>query len=63
MFKTIAVRVHSKLVYGSTHPYGEFITEESLNNISLKDVNNYYETFAKPNNPFLLSWGMLNLRR
>ena len=51
--QTIAGRVHSKLRYGSTHPYGEFETEESLNNISLKDVQNYYKKYAIPNNSFL----------
>ena len=49
----IAVRVNGKLVYGSSHPFGEFSTIESVNNISLDDVINYYQTYAKPNNAYL----------
>ncbi len=51
--QTIANRVHSKLRFGSNHPYGEFETAESINNISLKDVQNYYKRYAIPNNSFL----------
>ena len=39
----IAQRVNSKLVYGANHPFGEFLTIESINNISLDDVINYYK--------------------
>ena len=49
----IAQRVNSKLVYGANHPFGEFLTIESINNISLDDVINYYQTYAKPNNAYL----------
>ena len=49
----IAVRVNGKLVYGPLHPFGEFSTIESVNNISLDDVINYYQTYAKPNNAYL----------
>ena len=53
----IADRVNDKLVYGGKHPYGEFVTIESINNIGLEDVNKYYETFAKPNNAYLIIVG------
>ncbi len=51
--QTIANRVHSKLRFGDSHPFGEFETIESLNNISLKDIQNYYKKFAIPNNAYL----------
>ena len=51
--QTIANRVHSKLRFGDNHPFGEFETVESLNNISLKDIQNYYKKFAIPNNAYL----------
>jgi len=53
----IADRVNSKLVYGGDHPFGEFTTVESINNISLDDVSNYYKTYAKPNNAYLIIVG------
>ena len=58
--QTIANRVHGKLRYGSNHPYGEFETIETLNNISLKDVQNYYKKYAIPNNSFLTIVGDVN---
>ena len=51
--QTIASRVHSKLRFGANHPFGEFETNESLNNISLKDIQNYYKKYAIPNNAYL----------
>ena len=51
--QTIANRVHSKLRFGDNHPFGEFETIETLNNISLKDIQNYYKKFAIPNNAYL----------
>ena len=50
---TIASKVGDKLSYGSNHPYGEFESIETVENISLEDVENYYLTYAKPNNAYL----------
>ena len=41
----IARRVESALIYGKNHPFGEFITKESVNKITLSDVNNFYTTY------------------
>lgn len=49
-----------KLFFGSNHPFGEFATEESVNNISLKDVKKYYDSYAKPNNAYLTIVGDVN---
>jgi len=51
--QTIASRVHSKLRYGVNHPFGEFESVESINNVNLKDIKNYYSTYAIPNNAYL----------
>lgn len=45
----IAENVRQVLRYGKNHPYGELTTEESVNNISLEDCKNYYNTYFKPN--------------
>ncbi len=45
--------VKSVIVYGKGHPYGEFMSEKSLKNIELSDVQGYYNTYFKPNNALL----------
>ncbi|MEN8868977.1 MAG: pitrilysin family protein, partial [Flavobacteriales bacterium] len=45
--------VKSVVVYGKGHPYGEFMSETSLKNIELSDVQGYYNTYFKPNNALL----------
>lgn len=45
--------VKSVVMYGKGHPYGEFVTEESMKNITLDDVKGYYNTYFKPNNALL----------
>ena len=56
----IASLLEGKLFFGSNHPFGEFATEQTINNISLKDVKKYYETYAKPNNAYLTIVGDVN---
>ncbi len=58
--KAIAGRVEDALVYGKNHPYGEFITKESINSITLDDVKNNYATYYKPNNAYLVIVGDIN---
>ena len=53
----IANSVQAKLLYGADHPYGELTTEETLNNIKLQDVQQYYQTYLKPNNAYLVIVG------
>ncbi|WP_425656962.1 M16 family metallopeptidase [Tenacibaculum ascidiaceicola] len=55
--KVVASRVQDALVYGKNHPYGEFITKESIKNITLEDVKNNYNTYFKPNNAYLVIVG------
>lgn len=56
----IAGRVENALVYGKNHPYGEFITKETIENITLEDVKKNYNTFYKPNNAYLVIVGDIN---
>lgn len=53
----VTERVENALVYGAHHPYGEFITEETLNNISLDNVRVYYEKLFNPENAYLVVIG------
>jgi zinc protease len=45
----IAGNVGARLRYGAKHPYGEFMTLETLNKIQLDDIKKHYATYFKPN--------------
>ncbi len=53
----IAGRVVNALSYGTHHPYGEFTTEETINNVTFGDVVAYYEKYFNPNNAYLVVVG------
>jgi zinc protease len=43
--ETIANRVQYALAYGKNHPYGEFTSKETVENITLSDIKNFYDFF------------------
>jgi len=49
----ISGRLTSSLVYGKNHPYGEDATEQTINNITIEDVRNYYKSYFRPNIAYL----------
>lgn len=53
----IAGRVRSALAYGTNHPYGEFLTEESVNKVTLVDVQNFYRNYFVPANAYMVVIG------
>jgi predicted Zn-dependent peptidase len=53
----IAGNVRSALFYGKNHAAGEIITEETVNNVTLEDVNNFYQERFKPSNGYILFSG------
>lgn len=59
----MAERIQNALPYGKNHPYGEFMTEESVNRITLSEVKKEYNTFYKPNNAYLVIIGDFNARK
>jgi len=58
-----ARRVEDALTYGKEHPFGEFITKETVKNITLKDVENRYKNYYKPNNAYLIIIGDINPKK
>lgn len=58
----IAGRVGSALSYGKNHPYGEFVTEETVNNVSFGDALAFYETYFNPNNAYLVVIGDVDFK-
>ena len=55
----IAGRVRRAVIYGSDHPYGELMTEETLENIDLAAVKEVYDTYFVPNRSYLVMVGDL----
>jgi len=54
---SIARRVGNVLAYGKNHPFGEYMTEETLKNVTLDDVKKYYNEFFVPQNAYLIVIG------
>lgn len=52
----------SAVLYGNSHPYGEVLTKESLNNINRGHLVNYYNTYFKPNVAYLVIVGDITLK-
>ena len=52
-----AARVSNVLAYGKTHPSGEYVTEQTLKNITLADVKQHYTNFFSPNNAYMIITG------
>tara|TARA_R110001583_G_scaffold6919_7_gene34642 strand:+ start:3433 stop:4869 length:1437 start_codon:yes stop_codon:yes gene_type:complete len=53
----ISNRVSNALAYGTSHPYGEFVTAESVQNVTLQDVIRFYEDYFVPANAYLVIIG------
>lgn len=49
----IASKIRNTLLYGKNHPNGELMTEKTVENITLADVESYYNTYYKPNIGYL----------
>ncbi len=53
----VAGKVQSALTYGKEHPYGEFVTEETAKSVTLQDTKDFYKTYFKPTNAYLVIVG------
>ena len=53
----IAGNLVSATNFGSLHPYGEVMTEETLENISRQDLVEYHKTYFRPNAAYLIVVG------
>lgn len=56
----ISSRVQKALAYGKNHPYGEFTTEQTVNNVTLSDVEEFYREYFVPANAYLIVIGDVN---
>ncbi|NBL63821.1 insulinase family protein [Flavobacterium sp. NST-5] len=55
--QAVAGRVEDVLFYGKTHPSGEYLTEETINNVTLNDAILNYTTYFVPANAYLVVIG------
>jgi predicted Zn-dependent peptidase len=53
----VAGRVENVLVFGKEHPDGEYLSEKTINNVSLADVKSHYETYFVPEHAYLVVIG------
>ncbi|MCK5401948.1 MAG: insulinase family protein [Flavobacteriaceae bacterium] len=53
----VASRVGPALSYGAKHPYGEFVTEQTVNKVTLENVNAFYQKYFNPNKAYLVIIG------
>ena len=53
----VAGRVENVLVFGKSHPSGEYLSEKTINNVTLADVNNHYSTYFVPEHAYLVVIG------
>lgn len=59
--EAIADNVENVLLFGKDHPYGEIESEETIKNIQIQDVKNYYDAYWKPNIAYLVFVGDIKL--
>lgn len=55
--KAVSGRVTAALTYGLNHPNGEYVSEKSINAVTLADVQQNYSTYFVPGNAYLIVVG------
>ncbi len=58
----VAGRVCDALPFGKGHPAGEYVSEATLNNVTLEDVKLNYNTYFVPGNAYLIIVGDVKLK-
>lgn len=58
---SVARRVENVLAYGKNHPFGEYLSEQTINNVSLNDVKANYQEYFVPQNAYLVIIGDVEL--
>ncbi|WP_433835027.1 insulinase family protein [Flavobacterium anhuiense] len=58
----ISNRVVDVLAFGKNHPVGEYLSEETVKNVTLADVQNNYNTYFVPENAYLVVIGDIKFK-
>ena len=59
----IASRASTALAYSKKHPYGQFATVESVQDITLDDVKNIYRNYFSPENAYMVVVGDIKSKK
>ncbi|MCG8309963.1 MAG: insulinase family protein [Cytophagales bacterium] len=58
----VASNVRSAVLYGKEHPYGELTTEETVQNITIEDCRDFYNTYFTPEIAYLAIVGDIKVK-
>ncbi len=58
----VASRVENVLLFSKNHPSGEYLSEETIKNVSLSDVKANYASYFVPENAYLVVIGDVNYK-
>ena len=58
----IVGNIRSLVLYGEDHPYGEMTTEAKLNNITRKDIVDFYEKYWSPKKAYMAVVGDISVQ-
>ena len=61
--EVISGRVSRFVAYGEGHPYSEYQSEATTNNIEIEDAKAYYQTYFKPNKAYLVIVGDITVNK
>jgi predicted Zn-dependent peptidase len=59
----MARNVATAVTYGPEHPYGEITTEESLRQVDIGRIQDYYKTYFRPNVAYMVVVGDITAER
>ncbi len=60
--QVLSSRINTALLFGKETAYGELLTEETVENITVEDCKNYYQTYFKPNVSYLVIVGDVSVK-
>ncbi len=58
----VSSRVGNALSYGTNHPYGEYMSEETVNNVEFENVLSFYQQYFNPANAYIVVVGDVDLK-
>jgi len=59
---SISHRVVDALTFGTSHPYGEYMTEQTLERVTLEDIKSNYKKYFVPENAYLVIIGDIKFK-
>lgn len=54
--------LYASQIYGLDHPFGEVVTEATIENVNVEDCRNYWNTYFKPNVTYITIVGDIKAR-